>query len=394
MNKLLFSEKSISQNQALSHKILCLGSSWFPNNPGGLDRYVYELVKHLAQSDQVELCGLDLPQETSYSNLQLTNLATADSDLIKRFWQIRSHFQTKSWSGIDTINLHFAMYAWPTLNSLPKDIPVTFNFHGPWALESQQEGAKRLNVQIKHWIESQVYRRCDRFIVLSQAFGQILHQEYGIPWERIHVIPGGVDVDHFQPSLSRQDARIKLGWSTDRAILFTSRRLVHRMGLQQLLIAVDQLRHSVPEVWLAIAGKGPLRNDLERQVAELDLSHHVRFLGFLPDEDLPVAYQAADLTVMPSQSLEGFGLVLLESLASGTPAVCTPVGGMPEAIAPLSSELIFPSSTAIDIAEHLKQLLLGQISLPSRQVCRTYVVEGFNWNSIAQQIRTVLLAEK
>ncbi len=79
------------------------------------------------------------------------------------------------------------------------------------------------------------------------------------------------------------------------------------------------------------------------QAKELGLEDNVKFLGFLPDEELPVAYQAADLTVMPSQSFEGFGLAILESLACGTPVVCTPVGGMPEILQGFSPQLITDS---------------------------------------------------
>jgi glycosyltransferase involved in cell wall biosynthesis len=111
----------------------------------------------------------------------------------------------------DAINLHFALYSFPLMNALPKDVPVTFTFHGPWALESEQEEAGKLSVLIKKWVvEKQVYRRCDRFIVLSKAFGAILHQDYQVPWNKIQIIRGGVDLTRFQPNLSRQEARTQL----------------------------------------------------------------------------------------------------------------------------------------------------------------------------------------
>lgn len=95
---------------------------------------------------------------------------------------------------------------------------------------------------------------------------------------------------------------------------------------------------------------------------------------------------------MPSQSLEGFGLTLLESLACGTPALCTPVGGMPEVLTPFSPELITSACEAPAIAERLEELLIGQIPLPSRVGCRHYAATHFDWQKIALQVRTVLLA--
>ncbi|KJH69965.1 glycosyltransferase family 4 protein [Aliterella atlantica] len=371
--------------------IACAGLGWFPKTPGGLDRYVYELTYHLATAgDRVDLYALGLPDAANFP-ARLINLADEDNSLWQRLQQTRRNFL--SGEKPDAINLHFALYSLPILNKLPKKVPVTFTFHGPWALESKAEGANQVAVFLKKWlVEKQVYRRSDRFIVLSKAFGEILHQEYQVPEAKIHIIPGGVDLTRFQSNLSRTAARTQLGWGEDRLILFTPRRLVNRMGLDKLLIALSTIKAKVPQVWLAIAGKGPLQATLSQQAEELGLADNVKLLGFLPDEQLPLAYQAADLTVMPSQSLEGFGLTLLESLASGTPVMCTPIGGMPEVIAPFSPDLVTDSGEVEAIAERLAAILTGQIALPSREACRQYAAANFDWHKIAQQVRQVLLA--
>ena len=332
---------------------LCLGMGWFPQTPGGLNRYVHELILQLALQDKVELCGVGLPAYLPNLPITLTDLASPNQRLPQRLWSVRRRFQQRHIAHPDAINIHFALYSLPLLRSFPKNVPITFTFHGPWAFESQQEGEGKWSILFKKWVEQRVYNRCDRFIVLSKAFGTILHETYSIPWSKIHIIPGGVDTQRFQRNLSRQEARSQLNWCPDRPTLFTTRRLVHRMSLDKLLAALVKMKRQVPDVWLAIAGKGPIRADLERQVQKLGLQDNVKFLGFLPDEQLTLAYQAADLTVVPSQSLEGFGLILLESLASGTPALCTPVGGMPEVIAPFCPELITDSIEAEAIAERL-----------------------------------------
>jgi glycosyltransferase involved in cell wall biosynthesis len=246
----------------------------------------------------------------------------------------------------------------------------------------------------KQLIEKNTYNRCDRFIVLSQAFGNILHQQYQVPWHKIHIIPGGVDINHFQYNLSRLTARKQLGWPTDRPILFTSRRLVYRMGIDKLLQALAIIKPTIPDIWLAIAGRGHIQNLLQQQVIELGLENNVKFLGFLPDEQLPIAYQAANLTVMPSQSFEGFGLAIVESLACGTPVLCTPVGGMPEILQGFAPDLITDSITVDSIADKLEQAMLRKIILPSREECRNYAVKNYDWNHIFQQVRQVILADK
>ncbi|MDZ8081532.1 MAG: glycosyltransferase family 4 protein [Nostoc sp. DedQUE01] len=377
-----------------SASILTLGLGWFPKNPGGLERYIYELTHKLAANqDQIELCGVGLPEAEANSPIKLTNLAAVDSNIYQRLWSIRRNFQKTRTNKPDAINLHFALYSFPILDILPKKVPVTFNFHGPWAFESKQEVVnKNLSLLIKHWlIEQTTYNRCDRFIVLSKAFGNILHQKYQVPWSKINVIPGGVDIDWFQPNLSPQEACRKLGWPNNRRILFTSRRLVHRTGIDKLLQAIAIIKPIIPDIWLAIAGRGHIQAALQQQATELGLDDNVKFLGFLPDEQLPIAYQAAELSVVPSQSFEGFGLVVVESLASGTPVLCTPVGGMPEILAEFSPDLITTSIEASAIAEKLEQALLGNIPIPSREACRQYATTHYDWNQVAQRVRKILL---
>jgi glycosyltransferase involved in cell wall biosynthesis len=375
-------------------QLLLVGLGWFPTTPGGMDRYGYELMQQLVtEGDRLILCGVGLPATSPHAAITLTNLANPHTPLPQRLWATRQCFrqQRSQMPRPDAINLHFSLYSFPLLSDLPSGVPITCTFHGPWALEGRAEGEKPWNVAFKRWIEQQVYHRCDRFIVLSHAFGELLQQEYGISEKKIHIIPGGVDIERFQVNLTRQQARQTMGFPLDRPILFTPRRLALRMGIDQLLQALVEVKHQVPDVWLAIAGKGTLRIRLEQQANELGLQNHVKFLGYVPDEQLPVAYQAADLTVVPSQSLEGFGLILLESLACGTPVLSTPVGGMPEVLRPFQPSLITETPTSDALSTRLIELLTGKIPLPDRAACREYAVSNYDWKMLAPKVRDVLL---
>ena len=368
---------------------------WFPTHPGGLARYAYELTHELAKQGEVHFWGTDFPEvSTALPSLHLQSLALAKAPLPLRLRAIYRHAQKAKLASFRAINFHFALYSLPFTFNLPKAVPVTFSFHGPWASESEQEGARFWNIQFKRWIEVKVYRKCDRFITLSQAFADILHKDYKIPYSRIHVIPGGINTQDFQANLTRAEARDRLSFPQDRPILFTPRRLVHRVGIDKLLQAMAVVKQQVPNVWLAIAGKGPQREALEQQAQTLGLSDNVKFLGYVPDEDLPICYQAADFTVVPSQSLEGFGLILLESLASGTPVISTPVGGMPEVLCPFNESLVTGGITAEAIGDRILQFLSGELATPSRESCRAYAVENYDWQIIAPRVREVLLMPK
>ena len=158
------------------------------------------------------------------------------------------------------------------------------------------------------------------------------------------------------------------------------------MGLDTLLVAWRQVVEAVPGATLLVIGDGSARGDLQDLAREVNISGSVRFQGRVDDVDLVRAYQAADVSVVPSIALEGFGLVALESLACGTPVVVTDCGGLPEAVAGLDASLIVQSRNAGALADRLTAAARG--ALPDRHVCRSYA-EGFSWSACARANQAV-----
>jgi len=263
------------------------------------------------------------------------------------------------------------------------------HFHGPWAAESIEEGSGWAAAHAKYLIEKLVYSQADRLIVLSKAFSEVLVKNYGIPEQKIRIVPGAVDTQRFAVSESKAEARQALGWPQDRPILISIRRLAHRMGLDLLIDALPTIIAKHPDVLLHIGGTGSLRESLERRVRDLNLTDHVRFLGFVQDDKLPLAYRAADFNVVPTRAWEGFGLVAAEAVASGTPSLVTPVGGLPEVIAPLSPDLIFRSVSVNDIADGLIQALSGAVAIPDSARCRAFAAEHFSAQTMAARTAAV-----
>ena len=177
----------------------------------------------------------------------VTAFATAASPLPTRLWRVRRAVSAALAAGApDLVTSHFALYAAPALDLLRRH-PWVVHFHGPWATESRAEGANRIASAAKAALEKAVYGRGDRFIVLSQQFGSILHTGYGVSWSRIDVVPGGVDCVRFATVLTRPVARERLGWPADRPIILTVRRLVRRMGLRGLVAAMAMVRQKAPD---------------------------------------------------------------------------------------------------------------------------------------------------
>ena len=309
--------------------------------------------------------------------------------LPKRLLGVRSAVRRHVRSGaVDLVAGHFALYTAPVLDCLG-DTPLVMHFHGPWAQESDFEGQKRAAIFVKKAIERRVYSRADRFIVLSKAFADLLSRDYGVDPERIRIVPGSVDLDRFTDRYSRDAARAALGWPAERPILLAIRRLIARVGLDRLVAAMQIVKQAVPDVLLYIAGRGPLEAALRRQIEEGGLRANVRLLGFLPDDRLPLAYRAADINVVPTAALEGFGLTAAEALAAGTPSMVTPVGGLPEVVSGLSPDLVFASCETDDLAAGLIAAIRGEIVLPNSTACRAYAEARFANNLAAARTAAV-----
>ena len=366
---------------------------WLPDRPGsGVDRVYHALAHYLPQVD-VEVQGVVISSDRTHEMLsrdpEIHAAAAASDALFRRLWRMRQvTSRVIAATNPDVIAAHFALYALPIV-SIPDAPPLVVHFHGPWALESKAEGEHALVTHLKAQLERLVYRHATQFIVLSQAFKETLVEAYEVPSSRVRIVPGGVDLDRFNPAHTKHEARNHLEWPTDRPIIFSVRRLVRRVGLEQLIEAMDAIRDQVPEALLLIAGKGPQAHHLRQLIAARNLSDTIRLLGFVSDDDLPIAYRAADFSVVPTVALEGFGLVAVESLAAGTPVLVTPVGGLPEVVADLSRELIMDGSSARDLARHIEAALDGALDLPSPTACRSFATRRYDWSTVAQQVRAV-----
>lgn len=372
-------------------RIYQLGNTWFSKHSGGgADRVFTALMNHMPNAE-TSVRGLVVGPPPSNGAVVpgVTGVSAESESLWRRWWAIRQHV-TRDFQAAppDVVGVHFALYAAPILDQT-RSQPFIMHFHGPWAAESKMEGDGAWKIALKKKLEKTVYNRADHFVVLSKAFQTVLHRTYGISNDRISVIPGGVDVAEYDTGVSRRSARQHLGWPTDRPTILSVRRLVTRVGLESLVRALDTVRTHIPDVLLLIAGKGPLRETLETLIAARDLADHVQLLGFVPDDDLPYAYRAADVSVMPTQALEGFGLSAVESLAAGTPVLVTPVGGLPDIVRDLSPNLIFEDSTEDALASRLLAALDGSLPLPSRKECHAYAEAHFDWRVIASRTRTL-----
>jgi glycosyltransferase involved in cell wall biosynthesis len=122
-----------------------------------------------------------------------------------------------------------------------------------------------------------------------------------------------------------------------------------------LHVALEALPH-VPQLTLLVAGDGTARADLEREAQERQIAARVRFLGYVPNEQLPDYLAAADLFVMPTLCREGFPVSVVEAMASGLVPVASHIGGIPTAVTSERTGVLVPPGRPDALASALARL--------------------------------------
>jgi glycosyltransferase involved in cell wall biosynthesis len=360
-------------------RVLMLGMGWFPTTLGGLNRYYRSLFEQLPEARGV-VVG---PSEDAPSSIDVVDAAQLPKRLLS-FWRVTRD----AGEGTDVVDAHFALYAAaPLFTGALGKRPLVFHFHGPWAAENVAAGdSSRLRFALRALLERSVLQRADAHVVLSSAFRRVLVERYQVrPWD-VHVWAPGVALDVFTPG-DRTLARQRLQLDDGAFVAVCVRRLVARMGIDGLLDAWGQLSDSLPDgSVLLLVGDGPLRDSLAERAQSPPLSGRVRVLGRLTDEDLVTAYRAADVAIVPSVSLEGFGLIVPEAAACGTPSIVSDVGGLPEVAQQLDPSLVVPAADAAALAQRVQKAARG--TLPTRAATRSFA-ESFSWPRLAERHRAL-----
>jgi len=199
-----------------------------------------------------------------------------------------------------------------------------------------------------------------------------------------HIIPGGVDCEHWHPDpVARKGVRSSLGYQEDDIVVGYISRLVRSKGAMSLPKVAARIVRLLPDVRFLVIGDGPIRSQLEHQVEELGLKTVVTMLGSTPWRETPHYLNAMDIFVFPSY-IEAFGLALLEAMACGIASVARINAG--------SREIITDGETGYLIAsdEELfhKLLKLAQDEGLRNKIgvnARFSVQERYNWQVLTDR---------
>lgn len=223
-------------------------------------------------------------------------------------------------------------------------------------------------------------RAADGIIAISEQMRNQLTSRYGIDDETVTRISHGVDTERYRPRDERHKAV-----SDDRSTLLFVGRLISRKGTDlatKALAATDR-----DDIELLVAGAGRLENDLKRLARNHGLEDRVRFLGYVPDEVLPVLYSSADATLF-TLNYEGFGLVLTESLASGTPVIGAPVGGVPDVIEDGETGFVVPRDKR-QFAHRITQLANDPELVADMSAAAAEAAKSMDWTDVAADVEAL-----
>jgi glycosyltransferase involved in cell wall biosynthesis len=213
----------------------------------------------------------------------------------------------------------------------------------------------------------------------------------GAPPDRSRTIPYGVDATRFKPDPAARD-RMRAAWglAPDAQVALGVGRLVRKKGFEFLIDAAARLAPDHPRLRLVIAGSGDLRDELARRIQAAGLADRALFPGELPQDEVAASLAAADVVVVPSVrdpsgNVDGLPNVVMEALASGTPLVASPAGGIGAVVRDGETGLLAPQGDAGALAAAIDRILrdpAGGAALGAR--ARAWAGREGTWARVAE----------
>ncbi len=220
-------------------------------------------------------------------------------------------------------------------------------------------------------------------IVNSNYMKNELQRLFGLPYEKINVIPNGINTTAYTGVEKDYEFRRQYAMDNEKIILFMG-RLVYEKGVQHLISAMPKILDRYHDAKLVIAGKGGMESELKAQVERMGLSEKVYFTGYLNARQVSKMYRCADVSVFPS-TYEPFGIVALEAMLAGVPTVVSDVGGLNEIVNHGVDGMKSYAGNANSLADSILELLFKpELCDNIVKKARIKVKNEYNWAKIAQ----------
>ena len=376
-------------------KILMLTWEYPPRVVGGLSRVVHDLSKRLIKDGhEVTVITYKDGNAPDYENdkgvevYRISNFMINPNNFIDWIMQMNFNMVAKANQKIeekgnfDVIHAHdwLVAYAAKTLKN-SYNLPIVATIHATEAgRNSGIHDETQRYINDTEWLLT--YEAAE-VIVNSNYMKNELQRLFGLPYEKINVIPNGVNTALFNGIERDYNFRRKYAMDNEKIILFVG-RLVYEKGIQHLIAAMPKILQGYHDAKLVIAGKGGMLDELRAEVERLGIGQKVYFAGYLGGIDVQRMYKAADIAVFPS-TYEPFGIVALEAMLSEHPIVVSDTGGLNEIVEHRVDGMKSYTGNANSIADSILELLYDeQLVKNIVKKAKTKVKNNYNWNKIAQ----------
>lgn len=291
----------------------------------GVSRYIDELIRHLAlvggQTELIAYISRDF-EPASWDSVQLRRTALSVTNPAMRIaWELTTLPLKTRRDQLDVFH--------GTVNALPAGLraATAVTVHDLAFLRyPEQITAKRY--RYLKWMIGDSVGRADVVLTPSQATRSDVIDAFGTSPERVVVTPLGVD-PRFRPASAESIETVRNSYALERPYVLAVGTLEPRKNLPMLLRAFAALHKEIPHD-LVLAGPGGwLMDDIEQSISESGIQGRIRRLGFADDGSLVALYSGADLVAVPSL-YEGFGLPVIEAMATGVPVLTSNVSSLPE----------------------------------------------------------------
>ncbi|HJJ12601.1 MAG TPA: glycosyltransferase family 4 protein [Clostridiaceae bacterium] len=376
-------------------KILMLTWEYPPRVVGGIARVVHDLSHRLIK-DGHEVTVVtykegnveDFEDDNGVKVYRVNNYMINPNNFIDWIMQLNFNLISKATEIInkegpfDVIHAHdwLVAYAAKTLKDSFKT-PIIATIH---ATEAGRNSG--IHDEVQRYIndtEWMLTYESTEVIVNSNYMKNELQRLFGLPYEKINVVPNGVNLNLYNGVEKDYNFRRQYAADNEKIILYVG-RLVYEKGIQNLIAAMPKVLNGYHDSKLIIAGKGGMIDELRDEVRRLNIENKVYFTGYLNLNQVTKMYKCADVAVFPS-TYEPFGVVALEGMLSGTPVVVSDVGGLNEIVQHRENGMKSYAGNPNSIADSILELLYNPgLGAEVSRAAKAKVKAQYNWNKIAQ----------
>ena len=236
-------------------------------------------------------------------------------------------------------------------------------------------------------VDKETLKEADKIIAVSNATKNYV-VSLGAKASNVEVLHNGVDLKRFRPMPKvKEEMRRKLGIPQDAIVVLTVRRLVYKNGVDTLIDSANIAVKKNPKIVFLVVGKGPDMGSVQMQIEQLGIEQNLRLTGFVPDQDLHLYYNTADLFALPSKSGEGLPLVALEAMSCGLPVIATNVGGISEIMEDDYGRLVPPNNPEA-LAKAILEFAETDFSLLKNEL-RAIVEEKYGWDKNVERLMEI-----